>query len=291
MRFLRSGIVTAIIATTILLGLKGASYAASRYEVQSGTVSIYFYPFTLQIFESAGLTVAGSENTTLLPNSEVGFNILPPSDNHSLRGSNFTFDYDSNTRQFTPVTGAIETTGNFVFNNSATNLPLSGIKRLGNFTIGFDNNSSNLFLKDNLDAQVPIGKLDFVRFLSVVDNKLFINSDLIFSEEISDLLKSGGAINTSGYRGARVGIVASVIQVPEPSFILGIIGVSLSCIAYRKKNNVVAGALPRQLATVLVADGVEVGAVSTSAIVPVRKRRQILKAPGNKKMAPQSLVH
>lgn len=111
MRFFKSGIVTAIIATTALLGNSGASYAASRYEVQSGTVGVNFYPFTLQIFESAGLTVAGSENTTLLTNSEVGFNILPPSDNPNQRANNFTFDYDSNTRRFTPVTGAIETTG------------------------------------------------------------------------------------------------------------------------------------------------------------------------------------
>lgn len=104
MRLLKSGVITAIIATTALVGNSGASYAASRYEVQSGTVSIDFYPFTLQIFESAGLSLAGLENTgTPLPGSQGSFNILPPSNDPNQRASNFTFDYDSNTRQFTSI--------------------------------------------------------------------------------------------------------------------------------------------------------------------------------------------
>lgn len=125
---------------------------------------------------------------------------------------------------------------------------MSGIKRLGDFTVGSDN-SRGFFVKDNLDAQVEIGKFSPFIFSEVVDNKLYLGSNqLTFSKGISDLLVSGGAISTSGYYGGQVGIIASLVQVPEPSLILGMIGVSLSALtSYRsKKNNVVAGARNKQ---------------------------------------------
>ncbi|BAZ15056.1 hypothetical protein NIES4071_69260 [Calothrix sp. NIES-4071] len=237
MRFLKSGIVTAIIATTALLEPKGASYAADlKYEIQSGTVSIRFFPSALELFESAGQNVVGLENTvTPALGFQTGFNILPPNSN---RGTNFTFSYDFDTRTLNSIAGAIETTGNYVLSNDTTKLPLPAIQRVGNYTIGFDNNTNNFFLKDNLDAQVRTANLP-LKFAPLLDDgKLYITTDLTFSKETSDLLMQGGAINTFGFTGGEAIIVASVTQVPEPSIILGIIGVSLGAFAVKKRKKI-----------------------------------------------------
>lgn len=226
MRFFKSGVITAIIATTAFVEPKGASYAASKYEIQSGTVSVKFFTNAFEIFESAGQGLVGLENTvTPAPDFQAGFNILPPSLHSNQRGSNFTFDYDFNTQTFNSFNGAIETTGNFVLKNDTTRLPLPEIQRLGNYTIGFDNSTNNFFLKDNLDAQVTTGNLA-LKSPSTFDGKnLVIRTDLLFSKKTSDLLMKGGAINTFGFKGGEALIVATATQVPEPNLILGIIGV------------------------------------------------------------------
>lgn len=235
MRHLKLGIIAATVASTTLVG-QGASLAASKYEIQSGTLSIRFFPFALELFESAGQSLVGLENTvTPALGFQTGFNILPPSSDSKQRGSNFTFDYDFNTRTLNSITGAIETTGNYVLKNDTSKLALPEIHRVGNYTVGFDNNKNNFFLKDNLDAQIRTANLSF-KFPPVFDGKkLFITTNLFFSQETSDLLSSGGAINTFGFKGGEAIIAADVTQIPESNLILGIIGVSLSTLALKPK--------------------------------------------------------
>lgn len=61
MRNLKPGIIATTVATTTMFG-QGAELTASKYEIQSDTLSIIFFPFALELSESGRTILPGLEN-------------------------------------------------------------------------------------------------------------------------------------------------------------------------------------------------------------------------------------
>ena len=203
------GLTTAIASNQL-----SVQAATMTYQVQSGTTSLSL----------SGITTDSLDKDALSPlslSSKLDFDIVPPSNNPGIVGTNFTFSYDDQTKAFTPLSGAIEHTGSIAFNVDTTKLALLSPFEIGNFSLEFDN--AGYYLRDNVSTGQRLFDLKINNAPTFDGTNLLIEgADVAFSQDFDTILD-----NAAGYDVALAGLTVgqarvSATAVPEPEANIGI---------------------------------------------------------------------
>ncbi|BAG02592.1 PEP-CTERM sorting domain-containing protein [Microcystis aeruginosa] len=231
--------------STVMLPSPSVQAEPVIYIETGGKESLSFDPDGLAVLESIGLSLASVENTdTPAQGYDYAFNILPPSSDPNIRGTDWVFSYDQETGNYEVISGTTEFTGSIFFNVDQNKLSLPSVLEIGNFSASFQTNTNPdiplpflVFITDTLNTGLKV--------LSPIEPGL-PNVDLnnntwslepvpfLFTKEFSDfLVKAGATQSVEGLqiaigRADRSFVPLSTQSVPEPSSILGLLMVVLA---------------------------------------------------------------
>jgi len=194
------------------------------YIETGGKESLSFDPDGLAILESIGLSLASVKDTnTPAPGYDHAFDILPPSSDPNIRGTDWVFSYDQETGNYEVISGTTEFTGSIFFNVDQNKLSLPSVLEIGNSGLKFlspiEPGLPNVDLNNNTWSLEPV--------------------PFLFTKEFSDFLGEAGA--TQSVEGLQIAIgradrsfvPLSTQSVPEPSSILKLLMVVLSFYAFK----------------------------------------------------------
>jgi hypothetical protein len=169
----------------------------------------------------------------------IGFAILPPSSDSSVRGTTYTFMYDKATEQTIPLFGKEEFSGHLLFDvdTSKLNIPDRYLNEqnqldLGNFSINVSFDSTNLqptiFLTNIIGNNLPL--LNIIPFTNLMvdleDRSLYFRFEATITQQFSDFLMDAGAtesvagVKVLEGRGDRNFIEVSPENIPESNSVL-----------------------------------------------------------------------
>ena len=132
--------LTSVIAFNSVLPVKAEPVI---YIETGGKESLSFDPDGLAVLESIGLSLASVENTdTPAQGYDYAFNILPPSSDPNIRGTDWVFSYDQETGNYEVISGTTEFTGSIFFNVDQNKLSLPSVLEIGNFSASFQTNTN-----------------------------------------------------------------------------------------------------------------------------------------------------
>ncbi len=201
----------------ILLGLTTATVASTQLSVQAATM-------TYQV--QSGTTTVSLDKEALSPfglSYKLDLNIIPPSNNPGIVGTNFTFSYDDQTKAFTPLSGAIEHTGSIAFNVDTTKLALLSPFEIGDFSLEFDD--AGYYLRDNVSTGQRLFDLKINNAPTFDGTNLLIEgADIAVSQDFETILDNaaGYEVNLAGFTVAQARVSANATAVPEPEANVGI---------------------------------------------------------------------
>jgi hypothetical protein len=242
---MRNNLLVAFFGTAATLAVMPSAQAATLYQVTSGVTSLNVDTAALDLLSGLGLTFSNSfETVTPAEGFAFGFEILPPTEDDSFVGTNFTFTFDSATQAFAPVGGQIEHTGGLSFEVDAfdpiTNpggLALFSPLEIGDFSIGFD---GGFFITDNITTGLPLFDLVVNAAPSLNGRTLQVASvDVLVSAEFNDVLENASGNFALDLTGARIGsaqINAEAAKVPEPGTVLALVSVAGALMAVRRRQ-------------------------------------------------------
>lgn len=234
------------LASTVAVYLPLPAQAEAKiYQEVSGQENLRFDPETLSILKSLGLSLAGVESTAVpAPGYTYAFNLLPPSSNPAVRGTNFTFSYDDQTKVYIPLTPSEEFAGTITFDVDKSKLALDSPLKFGGLSIAFtpdfeffasDPVSTNLRLFDVESSGNPLVNLDTQTWTL---DTLKLN----FSQEFSDYLVAAGAdksikgLTFAEASGKRGFVEVKAAAVPEPSSALAIFLASATIAVAKRRH-------------------------------------------------------
>ncbi|NJL37149.1 MAG: PEP-CTERM sorting domain-containing protein [Leptolyngbyaceae cyanobacterium SM1_4_3] len=240
---MRNKLLTIFLGTAATVAIMPSAQAATLYQVTSGVTSLNVDTAALDLLSGLGLTFSNSfETVTPAEGFIFGFEILPPTEDSSVVGTDFTFTIDEATRAFAPVGGQIEHTGGLSFEvdsfDPVTNpggLALFSPLEIGDFSIGFD---GGFFIADNITTGLPLFDLVVNAAPSFSDRTLLVsNVDVLVSEEFNDVLENASGNFELNLTGARIGsaqIDAEAAKVPEPGTALALVSVAGALFTVRR---------------------------------------------------------
>lgn len=201
----------------ILLGLTTATVASTQLSVQAATM-------TYQV--QSGTTTVSLDKEALSPfglSYKLDLDIIPPSNNPGIVGTNFTFSYDDQTKVFIPLSGAIEHTGSVAFNVDQAQLALLSPFEIGNFSLEFDD--AGYYLRDNVSTGQRLFDLKINNAPTFDGTNLLIEgADVAFSQDFDTILDNaaGYDVDIAGLTVAQARVSATAVPEPEAN-----IGISL----------------------------------------------------------------
>ncbi len=216
----------------ILLGLTTAIAASTQLSVQAATM-------TYQI--QSGTTTVSLDKATLSPfglSYKLDFDIIPPSNNPNIVGTDFTFSYDDQTKAFTPLSGTIEHTGSVAFNVDTTKLALLSPLEIGDFSLEFDD--AGYYLRDNVSTGQRLFDLKINNAPTFDGTNLLIEgADVAVSQDFETILDNaaGYDVELAGFTVAQARVSANATAVPEPGTNLAIMLVAAgTAVAIKRRH-------------------------------------------------------
>jgi hypothetical protein len=208
--------------------------ASIDYIETSGMASLQPEQDALTLLESIGLSLSSFTNTAdPFPGFDIAAAMLPPSNDPNVRGSTFTFRFDSDSGDYIPLGGTEEFSGSFIFDVDTNKLNLDPQLVLGEFSNSFDQNFQ-FSLTDTVTTNLPIFDVDLLNIAIDVNTQMItLKLNLDFSEAFSDFLIAAGAtqsiaeVRFSQNLETRTFVPLSTQSVPEPSSILKLLMVVL----------------------------------------------------------------
>ncbi|WP_146134098.1 hypothetical protein [Chlorogloea sp. CCALA 695] len=200
----------------ILLGLTTATVASTQLSVQAATMSYQIQSGTTTLSLDNDLSPLGLSY-------KLDLDIIPPSQDPGIVGTNFTFSYDDQTQAFTPLSGAIEHTGSIAFNVDQTQLALLPTFEIGDFSLEFDD--AGYYLRDNVSTRQRLFDLKINNAPTFDGTNLLIEgADVAVSQDFETILNNaaGYDVNLAGFTLAQAQISATATAVPEPEANVGI---------------------------------------------------------------------
>jgi len=200
----------------ILLGLTTAAVASTQLSVQAATMSYQIQSGTTTLSLDKALSPLGLSY-------KLDLDIIPPSNDPGIVGTNFTFSYDDQTQAFTPLSGAIEHTGSIAFNVDQTQLALLPTFEIGDFSLEFDD--AGYYLRDNVSTGQRLFDLKINNAPTFDGTNLLIEgADVAISQDFETILNNaaGYEVNLAGFTVAQARVSANATAVPEPEANVGI---------------------------------------------------------------------
>lgn len=200
MRIHRLAVLMGLTTATVSFTPLSVKAATMTYQIQSGITS-------LSLDES--LSPFGLSR-------KLDFDIIPPSNNPNVVGTNFTFSYDDQTKAFTPVSGTIEHTGSVAFDVDQTKLALLSPFEFGDFSLGFDD--AGFFLRDNVTTGLKLFDLQINNTPTFDGTNLLIEgADVLVSQDFDSLLDNaaGSDLPLAGFKVAQAKVNATAVPEPE----------------------------------------------------------------------------
>ncbi len=192
----------------ILLGLTTATVASTQLSVQAATMSYQIQSGTTTLSLDKALSPLGLSY-------KLDLDIIPPSNNPRIIGTNFTFSYDDQTQAFTPLSGAIEHTGSVAFNVDQAQLALLPTFEIGDFSLEFDD--AGYYLRDNVSTGQRLFDLKINNAPTFDGTNLLIEgADIAVSQDFETILNNaaGYDVNLAGFTLAQARVSATAV--PEP---------------------------------------------------------------------------
>ena len=200
----------------ILLGLTTATLASTQLSVQAATMSYQIQSGTTTLSLDNDLSPLGLSY-------KLDLDIIPPSNDPGIVGTNFTFSYDDQTQAFTPLSGTIEHTGSVAFNVDQTQLTLLPTFEIGDFSLEFDD--AGYYLRDNVSTRERLFDLKINNAPTFDGTNLLIEgADVAISQDFETILNNaaGYEVNLAGFTVAQARVSANATAVPEPEANVGI---------------------------------------------------------------------
>ncbi|AKV70013.1 MULTISPECIES: hypothetical protein [Microcystis] len=242
--------LTSVIALNPVLPVKAEPVI---YIETGGKDSLHFDPNVLAVLESIGLSLASVENTdTPAQGYDYAFDILPPSYDPNIRGTDWVFSYDGETDNYEAISGTTELTGSVFFNVDQTKLNLPPVFEIGDFSAFFEVNTDPnipepyfVFVRDTANTGLPV----FSTVAPGLPNVDLVNNTwileplgILLTKEFSDYLIAAGA--TQSVEGLQVAVargdrtfIPFATSVPEPTNLVGIFSIAgLGLIMKLKKS-------------------------------------------------------
>lgn len=197
----------------ILLGLTTATVVSNGLSVQAAVMTYQIQAGTTSLSLDEALLPFGLSYKV----DNVDFDIIPPSNDPNIVGTNFTFSYDDQTNASTPLGGTIEHTGRVTFDVDTTKLALKSPFEIGNFSLGFD--EGGFFLKDNVSTGLKLFDLQLNSAPTFDGKNLLIeDEDVLISQDFDSLLDNaaGSDLPLAGLKVGQAKISATAVAVPEP---------------------------------------------------------------------------
>lgn len=241
---MRKNLLAIFLGTVATVVAVPSAQAATLYQVTSGVTSLNVDNAALDLLSGLGLAFSNSfETVTPAEGFAFGFEILPPTEDSNLVGTDFTFTFDETTQAFAPVGGQIEHTGGLSFEvnsfDPVTNpngLTLFSPLEIGDFSIGFD---GGFFITDNITTGLPLFDLAVNTAPRLSDRTLLVSSvDVLVSEEFNNVLENASGNFELNLTGARIGsaqINAEAAKVPEPGTVLALVSIAGALLAVRRR--------------------------------------------------------
>lgn len=246
--------LTTVLGLTSVITLNTVTSALAEpviYIETGGTESLNFDPEGLAILESIGLSFQFMTSTdTPAPGYDHAFDILPPSSDPNVRGTNWLFSYDAETGDYREISGTTEFTGSIFFTVDQTRLNLPPIFEIGELSAFFEiNDDPNIpqpffvFLRDTANTGLSVLTTQQPGFPNVdLETQTWSLEPLgiLITQEFSDFLIAAGA--TQSVEGVQVAVsradrtFAPVAVVPEPTSVLGILTIGGLMLKLKGKN-------------------------------------------------------
>ena len=200
----------------ILLGLTTAAVASTQLSVEAAMMSYQIQSGTTTLSLDNDLSPLGLSY-------KLDFDMISPSNDPGIVGTNFTFSYDDQTQAFTPLSGAIEHTGSVAFNVDQTQLALLPTFEIGDFSLEFDD--AGYYLRDNVSTGQRLFDLKINNAPTFDGTNLLIEgADVAISQDFETILNNaaGYEVNLAGFTVAQARVSANATAVPEPEANVGI---------------------------------------------------------------------
>lgn len=242
--------LTSVIAFNSVLPVKAEPVI---YIETGGKESLSFDSDGLTVLERIGLSFASVENTdTPALGYDYAFDILPPSSDPSLRGTDWVFSYDEETANYEAISGTTEFIGSVFFNVDQTKLNLPAVLEIGDFSAFFEINTDPnipqpffVFLTDTANTGLKVFTTvePGLPNVDLVDNTWSLEPlGILLTKEFSDFLIAAGA--TESVEGLQVAVARGdrtftpfAASVPEPTNLVGIFSIAgLGLIMKLKKS-------------------------------------------------------
>lgn len=184
------------VAATVALQLP-AQAEPRLFQNVGGTEFINLDRSGLDVFESIGLSLSAvNSSSEPPPGFDVALDLLPPSSDPTVRGTQFFFTVDDETSEFAFLGDREEFSGSLLFDVDTALLNLGPTLELGNFSAIYLP-TGEVFLQDNLSTGLPLFfpsieggdfSIDFATSTS-----LYENVDFLVTPQFSDFLLQAGA--------------------------------------------------------------------------------------------------
>jgi hypothetical protein len=210
------GLTTAITSTQLPV-----QAATMTYQIQSGTTTLSLD----EALSSFGLS------------SKVDFDILPPSNDPNFVGTDFTFSYDDQTKDFTPLSGTIEHTGSVAFDVDTTKLALLSPLEIGDFSLDFD--EAGFFLQDNVSTGLKLFDIQINNAPTFDGTNLLIEgADVLVSQDFDTLLDNaaGYDVQVAGFKVGQAQVSATAVPEPETNIAVSLLLAGGMAVAIKRRH-------------------------------------------------------
>lgn len=262
MQVCRLAIFWGLIASIVALDSFPVKASNIIFKEVSGQDSSILYRSGLDALSNIGLNFARVQSTATPVrepefNYNIGFAILPPSSDSSVRGTTYTFMYDETTEQTIPLFGKEEFIGNLLFDVDTSKLNIAdrylnedNQLDLGNFSINisFDLTKfqATIFLTNTISNNLPL--LNIIPFTQLMVNlkerSLYFRFEATITQEFSDFLMDAGAtksvagVKVLEGRGDRYFVEVSPENIPESNSVLALFFAACSAFFVKKNKKI-----------------------------------------------------